>query len=154
MLNEWTDYYTSNGCNNSNFGSRTGAHCLVSGQIGNGVAQSAGENGVSAFGTSLAQVTGTGYGVKEYFANIAIQEVLHSFIKPLGEVEKLYDNEGEHALGKIYGWGKASPMITSYENSHKNMGDCGTKNSFNQQYNPKPTSCTRDAVGLTADDDS
>lgn len=140
----------------TNYGGEKGAHLGGAGGFTGGLADSGDGFGQTSFSTGNTCVVGT-LDVKEFYSNLAIQEVLHTFIYHElvdDDLTKSGDTEHEHDLGHVYSDHSSSPMITSYEGDHTEHGQCDNAPGFLGYYTASLTSCTKEAVKITADQDT
>lgn len=121
-----------------------GSYLLVDNDVGGGLADYR-----SAWSSIACSVACGSSG--DFCRNIALQEVLHTFIYEYNsDVEPMVDDD-EHDLGKINAYTYSTPMTTSYEGKHAQHGDCDgySKSHWSGDYTRDMTDCTIDGVGYT-----
>lgn len=144
-VNEETDY-----------GYEMGAHLGVAGGFLGGTSEDADDFGQTSFSTGKPCIVGVAAG-KELYSNLAIQEVLHTFIIYFlvdDNLTKSGDDEHEHDLGHVYDDHSASPMVTTYEGEHTDHGKCDNAPGHWDTYTASLTSCTKEGVKITADNET
>lgn len=126
-----------------------GCHMGVGSAFYGGYAN-ASDYGSNSFNDGKLAITGINH-AKQQFKNVAIHEVLHTFLdNNLSGIESDIEDGTEHDLGKVYdSTGGLSPMGTGYVNSHADHGTCST-DAWRLGYTTEITDCTLDGVQETA----
>lgn len=155
---DFTDWYSTTTTNHSStttYSDYAGCHMGIAGGFNGGRAHGCDGDNRTAYNRGAAAVTGVLNSVKEFYGNIAIQELFHTIIRDdLGSVNSMIVDE-EHDLGIIYGDGSVSPMATSYEGDfgsedHAHHGECSPDNAFFETYKATLSNCTVDGARYTS----
>ena len=145
----------------------TGSHMLACSRFTNGAAETAHQDGDTAFSREKAGAIGTdGAGGTDLedavqTKNLTIHECTHTIIREdIYRVQELVNETGAgdeldevvHALGQVNDancsifYGTSTPFIIGYEPSLAGEGDCTNAGQDNCAYTTEMTSCTKWAI--------